>query len=162
MSEYLAIKQREGSNANRTLDQLRNRGLIEAAETAVSKSRPTQGYETLHREDLDDLSYEQIVIDHPEEFSARAMVLATDVGTCKRERKGARTAIDTGPIRTEELLSWLFARAAGSGGYIAPFANADAAATLGMTDMARHGRVYGNIQSRLDFACYRRVIRRSG
>ncbi|PBB35914.1 EVE domain-containing protein [Mesorhizobium sp. WSM3882] len=156
VSEYLAIKQRAGSNANRTLDQLRNRGLIEAAETAVSKSRPTQGYETLHREDLDDLSYEQIVIDHPEEFSPRALWFS-------RRTLGMANASDKAParpsipaqIRTEELLKWLGARAAANGGHISPFANADAAATLGMTDMTRHGRVYGNIQSRLDFACYR-------
>lgn len=156
VSEYLAIKQREGSNANRTLDQLRNRGLIEAAETAVSKSKPTQGYETLHREHLDDLSYEQIVIDYPEEFSPRALWFSRrTLGLANAsERAPARPSIPA-QIRTEELLRWLSARAAGKGGYIAPFANADAAASLGMIDMARHGRVYGNIQSRLDFACYR-------
>src|SRR4051812_4706365 len=60
VSEYLAIKRREGSDAGRTLTQLRNRGLIESAEVAVSRSKPTQGFETLRDEDLDDLSYEQI------------------------------------------------------------------------------------------------------
>lgn len=73
VSEYLAIKERENSNANRTLEQLRNRGLIEAAEIAVAKSKPTQGYETLQRANLENLSYEQIIIDHPEEFSPRAL-----------------------------------------------------------------------------------------
>lgn len=156
VSEYLAIKQREGSNANRTLDQLRNRGLIEAAETAVSKSRPTQGYETLHREDLDDLSYEQIVIDHPEEFSPRALWFSRrTLGLANASEKAPARPSVPAQIRTEELLKWLDTRAAENGGHISPFANADAAATLGMTDMARHGRVYGNIQSRLDFACYR-------
>lgn len=159
VSEYLAIKQREGSNANRTLDQLRNRGFIEAAETAVSTSKPTQGYETLHREDLDDLSYEQIVIDHPEEFSPRALWYARrTLGLANAsEKPPVRLAIPA-QIRTEELLKWLGARAAANGGHISPFANADAAATLGMTDLARHGRVYGNIQSRLDFACYRQGL----
>lgn len=156
VSEYLAIKKRESSNANRTLDQLRNRGLIEAAEAAVSKSRPTQGYETLHREDLDDLSYEQIVIDHPEEFSPRALWFSRrTLGLANASEKAPARPSIPAQIRTEELLKWLGARATANGGHISPFANADAAAMLGMTDMARHGRVYGNIQSRLDFACYR-------
>jgi hypothetical protein len=72
-AEYVAIKEREGSNANRTLLQLRNRGLIEAAETSVAKSRPTQGFETLADADRSDLSYEQIILDHPDEFSPRAI-----------------------------------------------------------------------------------------
>jgi len=156
VSEYLAIKRREGSNANRTLDQIRNRGLIGAAETAVSKSRPTQGYETLHREDLDDLSYEQIVIDHPEEFSPRALWFSRrTLGLANASDKAPARSSIPAQMRTEELLSWLGARVAAEGGHIAPFTNADAAGALGMADMARHGRVYGNIQSRLDFACYR-------
>ena len=156
VSEYLAIKQREHSNANRTLSQIRNRGLIEAAEIAVAKSKPTQGYETLQREDLENLSYEQIIIDHPEEFSPRAVWFSRrTLGLPNRSEKPPARAGIPAQIRTEELLTWLGDRAAASGGQIPPFANADAAATLGMTDMARHGRVYGNIQSRLDFACYR-------
>ena len=35
------------------------------------------------------------------------------------------------------------------------FTNTDAAGAIGMNDMTAHGRVFGNIQSRLDFACYR-------
>lgn len=156
VSEYLAIKQRNGSHASRTLIQLRNKGLIEAAEAAVSKSKPTQGFETLHREDLDDLSYEQIIIDHPEEFSPRAIWFARrtlGLGNVT-EKPPARRSIPA-QIRTEELISWLAERARAGAGHIETFPNSEAAAELGMTDMARHGRVYGNIQSRLDFACYR-------
>jgi predicted HNH restriction endonuclease len=156
VSEYLAIKRRGGGDAGYTLRQLRSRGLIESAEAAVSRSKPTQGFETLRDEDLDELSYEQIVIDHPEEFSARALWYArrTLGRPNASEKPPARRSIPV-QIRTEELLDWLAARAAENGGAIAPFANADAASMLGMTDMTRHGRVYGNIQSRLDFACYR-------
>ncbi|MCA9129192.1 MAG: EVE domain-containing protein, partial [Planctomycetales bacterium] len=57
--------------------------------------------------------------------------------------------------RTEELLSWLEARALIGRGHIAAYANSDAAAAVGMPGMTRHGRVFGNILSRLDFACYR-------
>lgn len=156
VSEYLAIKRREGSDAGRTLKQLRNRGLIESAETAVSKSKPTQGFETLREEDLDELSYEQIIIDHPEEFSPRALWYARrTLGLQNQsEKPPARRSIPA-QIRTEELLDWLADRAAENGGIITPFPNLAAARALGMTDMTRHGRVYGNIQSRLDFACYR-------
>ena len=156
VSEYLAIKRREGGDAGYTLRQLRNRGLIESAEVSVCKSKPTQGFETLRDENLDELSYEQIVIDHPEEFSARALWYARRTLGLPNdsERPPARRSTPV-QSRTEDLLSWLAARAAENGGKVEPFANADAANMLGMTDMTRHGRVYGNIQSRLDFACYR-------
>lgn len=155
VSEYLAIKMREGSNANRTLQQLRNRGLIEAAEIAVSKSKPTQGYETLHLQNLDELSYEQIVIDHSEEFSPRALWFSRrTLGLPNASEKPPARPWIPAQVRTEELLYWLSARAAANDGHILPFKNADAAAAIGLTDMARYGRVYGNIQSRLDFACY--------
>jgi len=71
--EYIGMKEREGSNANRMLQQIRNRGLIDAAETSVARSKPSQGYQTLVDADRSDLSYEQIIIDHPDEFSPRAL-----------------------------------------------------------------------------------------
>ncbi|MBW9060896.1 EVE domain-containing protein [Agrobacterium pusense] len=156
VSEYLAIKRREGSDATRTLTQLRNRGLIESAEAAVSKSKPTQGFERLRDEDLDDLSYEQIIIDHPEEFSPRALWYARRTLGLPNltEKAPARRSIPV-QIRTEELLNWLSVRANENDGHISPFTNLEAASALGMTDMTRHGRVQGNIQSRIDFACYR-------
>jgi hypothetical protein len=56
--------------------------------------------------------------------------------------------------RTEMLLGWLRERSLGAGGRLPRYTNADAAATLGITDMRRYGRVLGNLQSRIDFACY--------
>ncbi len=76
VSEYVGVMKREGKDASRTFLQLRNRGLRGAAEAAVAKSRPTQGYQALVDADLSDLSYEQIVVDHPEEFSSRALWFA--------------------------------------------------------------------------------------
>jgi hypothetical protein len=73
VSEYVGVMKRNGKDATRTLNQLRNRGLIDAAETAVAKSTPTEGFRTLAEADLADLSYEQIVLDHPDEFSPRAI-----------------------------------------------------------------------------------------
>ncbi len=54
-------------------DQLRNWGLIGAAEAAVSRAKPTQGFQALADANLADLSYEQIIVDHPDEFSPRAL-----------------------------------------------------------------------------------------
>lgn len=73
VSEYVGVMKRRGKHAARTMLQLKNRGLRGAAEAAVSQSKPTQGYRTLAEEDLKELSYEQIIVDHPGEFSARAL-----------------------------------------------------------------------------------------
>ena len=74
VSEYVGVMKKDGKDATRTLIQIRNRGLIGAAEAAVPRSTPTQGFQTLTDADLVNLSYEQIIIDHPEEFSPRAAV----------------------------------------------------------------------------------------
>ena len=34
------------------------------------------------------------------------------------------------------------------------YEHAEAASAIGIDDMARSGRVFGNVQSRLDYACY--------
>jgi predicted HNH restriction endonuclease len=72
VSRYVGLMKRQGKDAGRTMQQLRNRGLLGSAEIAVSKRQPTQGYRALKDEDLEELSYEQIILDHPEEFSERA------------------------------------------------------------------------------------------
>jgi hypothetical protein len=72
VSEYVGVMKREGKDATRTFIQLKNRGFIGAAETAVAKLKPTQGFLTLADADLEELSYEQIIVDYPDEFSARA------------------------------------------------------------------------------------------
>lgn len=154
--DYVLIKKRAGTNAGRTLDQIRNRGLIEAAEVSVCRAQPTQGYETLVDEGQESLSYEQIIIDHPEEFTDRALWYA-------RRTLGLPNEFDHPPtvsssrvqVRTTELVRWLRNRAARGRGLIEPYSNAEAAAAIGLGDMARYGRVQGNIQSRLDFACWR-------
>ncbi|MCK1732965.1 EVE domain-containing protein [Bradyrhizobium sp. 138] len=155
VSEYAGIQKRQGNPTTRTFGQLKNRGLLAAAEVSVMKSKPTQGFEALADADLADLSYEQIIVDHPEEFSARAQWYA-------RRTLGLQNDSDTPPApgvsltqeRTEKLIGWWRDRAAAHGGYLNSFTNAQAAAAIGLTDMNRHGRVFGNIQSRVDYACY--------
>jgi predicted HNH restriction endonuclease len=154
-SEYAGIQKRLGNPATRTFSQLKNRGLIGAAEVSVMKSKPTQGFTALEDADLVDLSYERIIVDHPEEFSARAQwysrrALGLPNDTDKPPAPGASLTQE----RTGQLLRWLRNRAATNGGHLGEFTNAEAAAAIGLTDMHRSGRVFGNIQSRIDFACY--------
>jgi predicted HNH restriction endonuclease len=155
VSEYAGIQKRQGIPTTRTFGQLKNRGLLAAAEVSVMKSKPTQGFEALSDANLADLSYEQIIVDHPEEFSARAQWYA-------RRTLDLPNDGDTPPApgssltqeRTERLIAWWRDRAAANSGYLHSFTNAQAAAAIGLTDMNRHGRVFGNIQSRIDYACY--------
>ncbi|WP_455186625.1 hypothetical protein, partial [Azospirillum palustre] len=156
VSEYVGVMKRRGKDASRTFLQLRNRSLIESAETAVARSKPTQGFQTLKDEDLEDLSYEQIILDHPEEFSPRAVWFANrTLGRPTDGDKPPARNVTAAQLRTESLLAWLKARAAAGNGSMGSFTNADAAQAIGMNDLTRHGRVFGNIQSRIDFACYR-------
>jgi predicted HNH restriction endonuclease len=154
-SEYAGIQKRLGNPATRTFSQLKNRGLIGAAEVSVMKSKPTQGFTALEDADLVELSYEQIIVDHPEEFSLRAQwysrrALGLPNDTDKPPAPGASLTQE----RTGQLLRWLRDNAASNGGHLGEFTNAEAAATIGLTNMHRSGRVFGNIQSRIDFACY--------
>jgi hypothetical protein len=73
VTEYVGIQRRQGKSASRTIAQIRSRGLRGAAEESVSRSKPTQGFTALAEADLEELSYEQIIVDHPTEFSARAV-----------------------------------------------------------------------------------------
>lgn len=155
VSEYVGVMKREGKDATRTFLQLRNRGLIDSAEVAVVKSKPTQGFQTLADADLADLSYEQIIVDHADEFSARALWFARrTLGLENESNKPPARTITPVQMRTEKLLMWLRARGDANDGHLPAHSNAEAAAVLGMADMHQFGRVFGNIQSRIDFACY--------
>jgi predicted HNH restriction endonuclease len=155
VSEYVGVMKRQGKDATRTFIQLRNRGLTDAAEAAVAKLKPTQGFQTLADADLADLSYEQIIVDHPDEFSSRAIwysrrTLGLPTGS---ERPPAKS-ITPVQVRTETFVNWLRSRAESNDGHLPPHTNVEAAAMLGLGDMHKFGRAFGNIQSRLDFACY--------
>jgi predicted HNH restriction endonuclease len=155
VSEYVGVMKRQGKYPQRTFEQLKNRGLIGAAEVAVAKSKPTQGFQALVDADLEDFSFEQIVLEHPEEFSARAKWFS-------RRTLGLTNGTETPPAeadgdtqsRTTALIQWLKAEAAGNDGVIPEFSNTDAAEVMGFDDMQRYGQVHGNIQSRIDFACF--------
>lgn len=155
VAKYVGVKRRDGRDATRTFMQLQNRGLIESAETSVAKKKPTQGYTTLAAENLSDLSYEQIILEHPEEFTDRALWYARrTLGLANETEKPPAKGSSPIQRRTEALIEWLEERADAHGGTIPPYANAEAASAIGLGDLQDYGRVQGNIQSRVDFACY--------
>jgi len=155
VGEYVGLMRAQRKFPSRTLGQLRNRKLIGAAEAAVAKSRPTRGYEALVEADLEDLSYEQIVVDHPEEFTPRALWFSRKtLGLPNRWAEAPAEADGKTQQHTEKMVGWLAERAAESGGLIEPFTNADAASALDFAKPAKSGRAAGNIQSRIDFACF--------
>lgn len=156
VSEYVAVMRLQGKYPQRTFEQLQNRGFIGAAECAVCRSTPTQGFQTLVDENLEALSYEQIVVDHPQEFSPRSLWFSRK--TLKMPVDGDVPPADIDgdtQSKTSALISWLKEQAAGNEGTIPVFSNADAAVVMGMEDIQRYGQVHGNIQSRIDFACYK-------
>ncbi len=155
VGRYVGLQKRDGKGAARTFQLLSNRGLIEAAEATVAKSKVTQGFTVLDDADMRALSFEQIIVDHPAEFSARALWYARR--TLGLPNDNEKPPADLGTMtqqRTEIVLDWLSNRANQHGGILNGYTNADIGALLGFEDLIRHGRVLGNIQSRLDFACY--------
>ncbi|GEM_PF-6526391 len=155
IGRYVALQKRDGKGAARTFQLIANRGLIDAAEVTVGRSRVTQGFEVLDEADLRDLSFEQIIVDHPEEFSARALWYAKR--TLGLPNDLAKPPADLGTVtqqRTEKLIDWLGKRAQSHGGRLNGYTNAELGAALGFSDLTRHGRHLGNMQSRIDFGCY--------
>lgn len=156
VSQYVAIKKLQSRTATRTFDQLRNRGLIGAAESAVCRGSPTEGFRTLAEANYSEISYEQIIIDHPEEFSQRAIWYS-------RRALGLPNSLATPPApessdtqtRTSSFIGWLKKAARDNDRILPLFTNEEAAAVIGLGDMQKYGRAHGNMQSRIDFACYR-------
>lgn len=156
VARYVGLQKRDGKTANRTFQMLANRGLIEAAEVSVSKTKPTQGYEVLEDADLKALSFEQIIVDFPDEFSPRALWFARKtLGLPNDSEKPPASEKLITQIRTDKLLAWYLGRLAERAGVLKGHSNADAGAILGFWDLTKHGRVLGNITSRIDFACYK-------
>ncbi|QEL55182.1 hypothetical protein [Chromobacterium paludis] len=156
VSQYVALKELQSSHATRTFDQLRNRGLIGAAESAVCRGSPTEGFRTLSEANHSDISYEQIVVDHADEFSERANWYSRRALGMPNELSNppAQESSDT-QTRTKAFIAWLKNAARGNDGVIPSFSNEEAAAAIGLYDMQKYGRAHGNMQSRIDFACYR-------
>lgn len=152
---YVGLKRRGGTNANRTLRQLSNRGLIGAAEAAIIGANPSSGFAELSQAGLGDLSYESIAMRFSEEFSDRALWYARrTLGHPNKTEKPPPQGDTPIQVRTDRLIDWLAQRADGKSGRIESWANSDAASAIGLGDLRRFGMVAGNIQSRLDYACF--------
>jgi predicted HNH restriction endonuclease len=155
VAKYVGLQKRDGKPAPRTFQMLANRGLIESAEVSVSKTKPTQGYEVLEDADLKALSFEQIIVDYPDEFSPRALWFARKTLKLPNEsEKPPASAMLITQVRSETLLNWYRRRLSENGGLLSGRINEDTGKVLGFTDLSKHGRVLGNITSRIDFACY--------
>jgi 5-methylcytosine-specific restriction endonuclease McrA len=155
VAEYTALLKARGSYPGRTFEQIRNRQLIGAAEESVCKSKPTQGYANLEDANLESLSYERIILEHQDEFTARAIWFAKrtlglplDTDIAPAEGSGITQT------RTATLINWLHDVAKSNDGLIPIFTNASAANAMGVQDIQRYARTLGNIQSRIDFACF--------
>ncbi|SDX46911.1 HNH endonuclease [Lysobacter enzymogenes] len=156
ITEYVALKRRGGSNANRTLEQVKRRGFIGAAEVSVEKAKPTQGFLELSQAGRGDLSYENIVVQHPGEFSERTLWYARRTLRLGGESEQAPADIaGVTQSRTEAMLLWLQELAEENAGRLPEFTNAELANAIGLDGMGRFGRSQGNIQSRIDFACFK-------
>lgn len=156
VTEYVALKRRAGSHAQYTLKQIRLRGLRGAVEASVSKPKPSDGFEQLVQADLAQLSYERIVLDHPKEFSAKALKYARrtlGIDAQPESHKPVKLIATQG--WTEGLVGWLKGLAVLNDGALPLFTNAQAAAQIGIEDLTKYGRAYGNLQSRIDYACFR-------
>jgi predicted RNA-binding protein with PUA-like domain len=156
VAEYVGLMKRDHKTTSRTFQQIKNRGLIGAAEAAVSRAKPTQGFTVLKDADRAELSYEQIIVDHPDEFSERALWYARRaLGQENSASKPPTNEEGSTQARTELLLDWLQNRRLISPGRVPTYTNAEAATAIGIGDRRRYGRVQGNIVSRLDVACFK-------
>ena len=153
---YNGLKWLEGTRAARTIDQIKNRGLLGAAEASVDRAKPSEGFDLLRSLGYPELTYEQIVLDHPEEFTKRALWRSRHVlglpNILEKPPAKAETPVHE---HTDALIEWLRNNRDATG-RILPHTNTEAAeATAGWGDLSVFGRAFGNVQSRLDFACYR-------
>lgn len=69
----LSVENGKKTRASRTWQMIKNKGLIKAAETVVSRSAESLGYTTLARMGLMDKAFEEVVLRHRDSFSPEAV-----------------------------------------------------------------------------------------
>jgi uncharacterized protein YecA (UPF0149 family) len=69
----LSIEKGKNTHASRTWQMIKRKGLIKAAETVVGRSTESMGYTTLAKMGLMDKAFEEVVVRHPDSFSAEAV-----------------------------------------------------------------------------------------
>jgi hypothetical protein len=59
--------------ASRTRQGFQRNGILPTVESVVSRNKPTEGYASLVEAGMDDLTFEAVVLRHPEQFTAEAI-----------------------------------------------------------------------------------------
>lgn len=155
VSKYTALLKRERKFPNHTFKSLNNNGLIETAEKSVCGSSVSRGSQVMEAAGLVGSTFEQIIIDHPNEFSPRAVWYARKrLGLPNETEKAPSSADSITQVRTGELMRW-WQEMRINNGKIGGYSNLDVGRVLGFEDLSTHGRNLGNITSRIDFACYK-------
>ena len=74
----LSHKRGKKIRASRTWQMIKRYGIVDAVERAVSRSDDPAGYMTLVEMGMQDLSFEAVVVRHPEVFSEEAVSCSAD------------------------------------------------------------------------------------
>jgi hypothetical protein len=71
--EILTTKNKRKTMATRTRQMIKKRGIIPAVEHVVTRDKETVGYAALQEMDLQDYTFEAVVVKYPASFSAEAV-----------------------------------------------------------------------------------------
>jgi hypothetical protein len=76
--EVLSVKRGRRTPASRTWQMVKRHGIIGAVERAVNRTTDASGYTALAEIGMLDLSFEAVVLHHPNSFSADALARAKE------------------------------------------------------------------------------------
>jgi hypothetical protein len=76
--EVLSVKRGRRTPAARTWQMIKRHGVIRAVERAVDRTADASGYTALVQMGMLDLSFEAVVLRHPESFNAHAVARAKE------------------------------------------------------------------------------------
>jgi len=71
--EVLSARNKRRTAANRTWPMIKTDGIIQAVEQLVTRDKETVGFTALQEMDLQDFTFEAVVVRHPESFSPEAV-----------------------------------------------------------------------------------------
>jgi len=74
--EVLSEKNKQRTSASRTWQMIKRHGIISAAERAVNRKIEPAGYKLLVAMGLHDLTFEAVIVRHPDKFSQEVVSLA--------------------------------------------------------------------------------------
>ena len=74
--EVLSEKNKRRTPASRTWQMIKRHGIVVAAERAVNRDIEATGYKVLAEMGLHDLTFESVIVCHPDKFSSEAVARA--------------------------------------------------------------------------------------